>query len=32
MKDEKFDKFTRSVIDSVHKKQGYDGQAPSQMA
>ena len=32
MKDEKFDKFTRSVIDSVHKKQGYDGQAPAQMA
>ena len=30
MKDEKFDKFTRSVIDSVHKKQGYDGQAPAQ--
>jgi len=21
-----------SVIDSVHKKQGYDGQAPAQMA
>jgi hypothetical protein len=32
MKDEKFDKFTRSVIDSVHKKQGYDGEAPPQMA
>ncbi len=32
MKDEKFDKFTRSVINSVHKKQGYDGQAPTQMA
>jgi hypothetical protein len=30
MKDEKFDKFTS--IDSVHKKQGYDGQAPAQMA
>jgi hypothetical protein len=32
MKDDKFDKFTRSVIDFVHKKQGYDGQAPSQLA
>jgi hypothetical protein len=31
MKDEKFDRFTRSVIDSVHKKQGYDGQAPAPM-
>jgi len=32
MKNEDFDRFTRSVIDSVHKKQGYDGQAPAQMA
>lgn len=24
MKDEKFDKFTKGVIDSVHKKRGYD--------
>ena len=32
MKDEEFDRFTKSVIDSVHKKQGYDGQAPAQMA
>jgi len=31
MKDEEFDRFTKSVIDSVHKKQGYDGQAPPQM-
>ena len=31
MKDEKFDRFTKSVIESVHKKQGYDGQAPSQI-
>lgn len=29
MKDEDFDKFTKSVIDSVHKKQGYDGQVPA---
>ena len=28
MKNEDFDRFTRSVIDSVHKKQGYDGQTP----
>ena len=28
MKDEDFDRFTRSVIDSVHRKQGYDGQTP----
>ena len=32
MKNEKFDKFTRSVINDVHKKQGYDGQAPPQTA
>ncbi len=32
MKNEDFDRFTRAVIDSVHKKQGYDGQAPAQMA
>ena len=32
MKDEEFDRFTKSVIDSVHKRQGYDGQAPAQMA
>jgi hypothetical protein len=32
MKDEDFDRFTKSVIDSVHKKQGYDGQFPAQMA
>ena len=32
MKNEDFDRFTRAVIDSVHKKQGYDGQAPSQTA
>ena len=30
MKNEDFDRFTRSVIDSVHKKQGYDGQVPAQ--
>ena len=30
MKNEDFDRFTRSVIDSVHKKQGYDGLAPAQ--
>jgi len=24
MKDEKFDNFTKGVIDSVHKKRGYD--------
>ena len=29
MKDEKFDRFTKSVIDSVHKKQGYDGLIPA---
>ena len=32
MKNEDFDRFTKSVIDSVHKKQGYDGQTPTQMA
>ncbi len=32
MKNADFDRFTRAVIDSVHKKQGYDGQAPAQMA
>ena len=31
MKDEEFDRFTKSVVDSVHKKLGYDGQAPAQM-
>ena len=31
MKDEEFDRFTKSVIDSVHKRQGYDGQTPAQM-
>ena len=31
MKDEEFDRFTKSVIDGVHKKQGYDGQVPAQM-
>jgi hypothetical protein len=31
MKDEKFDRFAKSVIESVHRKQGYDGQAPSQV-
>jgi len=31
MKDEEFDRFTKSVVDSVHKKQGYDGQTPAQM-
>ncbi len=30
MKDEKFDRFTKSVIDSVHKKQGYEGLIPAQ--
>ena len=30
MKNEDFDRFTRSVINSVHKKQGYDGQIPAQ--
>ena len=24
MKDEEFDRFTKAVVDSVHKKQGYD--------
>ena len=24
MKDEKFDKFTKGIIDSIHKKRGYD--------
>ena len=24
MKDSKFDKFTKGVIDSIHKKRGYD--------
>ena len=24
MKDEKFDGFTKGVIDSIHKKRGYD--------
>jgi hypothetical protein len=24
MKDEKFDKFTTGVIDSIHKKRDYD--------
>jgi alcohol dehydrogenase class IV len=24
MKDEKFDKFTKGVIGSIHKKRGYD--------
>ena len=24
MKDEKFDRFTKGVIDSTHKKRGYD--------
>lgn len=24
MRDEKFDRFTKAVIDSVHKKRGYD--------
>ena len=32
MKNEDFDRFTRAVIDSVHKKQGYDEQAPTQTA
>ncbi len=32
MKDEKFDRFTKSVIESVHRKQGYDDQAPAQIA
>ena len=32
MKNKDFDRFTKSVIDSVHKKQGYDGLVPSQMA
>jgi len=32
MKNEDFDRFTRSVINSVHKKQGFDGQAPAQTA
>jgi len=31
MKDEELDRFTKSVVDSVHKRQGYDGQAPAQM-
>ena len=30
MKNEDFDRFTRAVIDSVHKKQGYDEQTPTQ--
>ena len=24
MKDKKFDKFTKGVIDFIHKKRGYD--------
>ncbi len=32
MKNEDFDRFARSVIDYVHKKQGFDGQTPAQMA
>ena len=32
MKDRDFDRFTKSVIESVHKKQGYDDQAPGQIA
>ena len=32
MKDRDFDRFTRAVIDSVHKKQGYDGQVPAHTA
>ena len=28
MENDDFDRFTRSVIDFIHKKQGYDGQAP----
>jgi len=24
MKDKNFDKFTKGVIDSIHKKRGYD--------
>jgi len=24
MKDEKFDRFTKGVIDTIHKKRGYD--------
>jgi len=24
MKDEKFDRFTKAVIDSIHKKRGFD--------
>jgi hypothetical protein len=32
MKNKDFDRFTKSVIESVHKKQGYDDQAPAQMA
>jgi len=32
MKDKDFDRFTKSVIESVHKKQGYDDQAPGQIA
>ena len=24
MKDEKFDKFTKGVIDTIHKKRGFD--------
>jgi len=31
MKDEEFDSFTKSFIDSVHKRQGYDGQVPALM-
>ena len=29
MKNKDFDKFTRTVIDSVHKKRGYDGEVPA---
>ncbi len=32
MKNKDFDRFTKSVIESVHKKQGYDDQAPGQIA
>ena len=31
MKDEDFDRFTKSVIETVHRKQGYDDHATAQI-
>lgn len=32
MKDEKFDKFTKGVIDSIHKKRGFDPHGDTERA